>query len=136
MRCAVIWFYVIVALVRTSLAADFSFVGAFAQDDERRQFTFTLNQAGTVVLRTWSYAGGVNSTGARIDGGGFDPSLSLFDSTGLLLVTNRDGGCNRVAADRITSVGVGPDRPIADNKSAEGRANNRRVEIIVQPPKK
>ncbi len=41
-----------------------------------------------------------------------------------------------VAADRITSVGIGPDRPIADNKSAEGRANNRRVEIIVQPQKK
>lgn len=38
-----------------------------------------------------------------------------------------------VAADRITAVGVGPDRPIADNKSPEGRANNRRVEIIVQP---
>jgi len=41
-----------------------------------------------------------------------------------------------VAADRISTVGVGPDRPIADNKTAEGRANNRRVEIIVEPPKK
>lgn len=41
-----------------------------------------------------------------------------------------------VAGDRIKTVGVGPDRPIADNKSAEGRANNRRVEIIVEPPKK
>jgi outer membrane protein OmpA-like peptidoglycan-associated protein len=41
-----------------------------------------------------------------------------------------------VAADRIHSVGVGPDRPIADNKTAEGRANNRRVEIIVEPPKR
>jgi outer membrane protein OmpA-like peptidoglycan-associated protein len=40
-----------------------------------------------------------------------------------------------VAADRIKSVGVGPDRPVADNKSAEGRANNRRVEIIVHPTK-
>ena len=40
-----------------------------------------------------------------------------------------------VAADRIKTVGVGPDRPIADNKTAEGRANNRRVEIIVQPTK-
>ena len=103
MRYAVICLYVIVALVRTSFGADFSFVGAFAQDDERRQFTFTLNQAGMVVLRTWSYAGGVNSTGARIDGGGFDPSLSLFDSAGLLLATNRDGGCEKVAADRVTS---------------------------------
>jgi outer membrane protein OmpA-like peptidoglycan-associated protein len=36
-----------------------------------------------------------------------------------------------VAADRIKTDGIGPDRPIADNKSAEGRANNRRVEIIV-----
>jgi outer membrane protein OmpA-like peptidoglycan-associated protein len=41
-----------------------------------------------------------------------------------------------VAADRIKTVGVGPDRPIADNKSPEGRANNRRVEIIVQPTHK
>lgn len=41
-----------------------------------------------------------------------------------------------VAADRIKAVGVGPDRPVADNKTAEGRANNRRVEIIVQPAAK
>lgn len=41
-----------------------------------------------------------------------------------------------VAADRIKAIGIGPDRPIADNKTAEGRANNRRVEIIVEPPKK
>jgi len=37
-----------------------------------------------------------------------------------------------VAGDRIKTVGVGPDRPVADNKTAEGRANNRRVEIIVE----
>ncbi|KYF77058.1 hypothetical protein BE17_05305 [Sorangium cellulosum] len=36
-------------------------------------------------------------------------------------------------ADKITTVGHGPDRPVADNSSAEGRANNRRVEIIVNP---
>jgi uncharacterized protein (TIGR03437 family) len=103
MRYAVIRLYLFVALVRTAFGADFSFVGTFAQDDERRQFTFTLSQQGMVVLRTWSYAGGVNSTGARIEGGGFDPSLSLFDSTGLLLATNRDGGCSKVAADRVTT---------------------------------
>jgi outer membrane protein OmpA-like peptidoglycan-associated protein len=38
-----------------------------------------------------------------------------------------------MAPDRITAVGFGPTRPIADNASAEGRANNRRVEIVVQP---
>ena len=41
-----------------------------------------------------------------------------------------------VAADRVKTVGVGPDRPIADNKSPEGRADNRRVEIIVDPSSK
>ncbi|MDB4941082.1 MAG: outer membrane protein [Labilithrix sp.] len=41
-----------------------------------------------------------------------------------------------VAADRIKTAGIGPDRPVADNKTAEGRANNRRVEIIVEPSRK
>lgn len=40
-----------------------------------------------------------------------------------------------IAADRITAQGFGPTRSIADNNSAEGRANNRRVEIVVQPSK-
>jgi outer membrane protein OmpA-like peptidoglycan-associated protein len=36
-----------------------------------------------------------------------------------------------VAQDRIRAEGLGFSRPIADNKTAEGRANNRRVEIVV-----
>jgi outer membrane protein OmpA-like peptidoglycan-associated protein len=38
-----------------------------------------------------------------------------------------------ISADRITAQGLGPANPVADNASAEGRADNRRVEIIVQP---
>jgi outer membrane protein OmpA-like peptidoglycan-associated protein len=38
-----------------------------------------------------------------------------------------------VPADQIKAQGIGAGRPIADNASPEGRANNRRVEIIVQP---
>jgi outer membrane protein OmpA-like peptidoglycan-associated protein len=34
-----------------------------------------------------------------------------------------------VAAERLTAKGYGPDMPIADNKTAEGRAENRRVEF-------
>jgi outer membrane protein OmpA-like peptidoglycan-associated protein len=41
-----------------------------------------------------------------------------------------------MASDRVTSEGFGLTRPIADNASPEGRANNRRVEIVVQPGSK
>jgi outer membrane protein OmpA-like peptidoglycan-associated protein len=37
-----------------------------------------------------------------------------------------------IAGDRVTAQGLGWTRPIADNASAEGRANNRRVEIVVK----
>jgi len=36
-----------------------------------------------------------------------------------------------VSADKIKSVGKGKADPVADNASAEGRANNRRVEIVI-----
>ena len=36
--------------------------------------------------------------------------------------------------DRIVARGMGPDRPVADNASGEGRASNRRVEIVINQP--
>jgi outer membrane protein OmpA-like peptidoglycan-associated protein len=38
-----------------------------------------------------------------------------------------------ISESRIRAMGLGFSRPVADNKSAEGRANTRRVEIVVQP---
>lgn len=40
---------------------------------------------------------------------------------------------NKVKSTRITSVGRGESNPIASNSSAEGRAQNRRVQIILSP---
>jgi outer membrane protein OmpA-like peptidoglycan-associated protein len=40
-----------------------------------------------------------------------------------------------IPQDLITAQGKGPDEPIADNTSIDGRAQNRRVEIVVQPKK-
>ncbi len=36
-----------------------------------------------------------------------------------------------VAADRLVAEGFGPTRPIADNKTKEGKAQNRRVEFVI-----
>jgi outer membrane protein OmpA-like peptidoglycan-associated protein len=36
-----------------------------------------------------------------------------------------------VAADRLAAVGVGPLSPVATNDTAEGRAQNRRVELVL-----
>jgi len=38
-----------------------------------------------------------------------------------------------VSGEQISASGLGSSRPVADNKSAEGRADNRRVEIVVTP---
>jgi outer membrane protein OmpA-like peptidoglycan-associated protein len=40
-----------------------------------------------------------------------------------------------IPQDLITAQGKGPDNPVSDNSSVEGRAANRRVEIVVQPKK-
>lgn len=52
-------------------------------------------------------------------------SQQRADSVRVYLITQG------VSADRIIAVGKGESQPIADNKNSEGRANNRRVEIII-----
>jgi outer membrane protein OmpA-like peptidoglycan-associated protein len=60
---------------------------------------------------------------------GFNQELSLQRAQSV-----RDYLVSRgIASDRISAQGMGSTRPIASNANPEGRANNRRVEIVVQP---
>lgn len=82
-------------------AANFSFQGTLTRDDEVQLFTFSVGSTSAVTLRTWSYAGGVNAAGTTIARGGFDPILALFNSSGVLIDQNDDGGA-AVPADSVT----------------------------------
>jgi outer membrane protein OmpA-like peptidoglycan-associated protein len=54
-------------------------------------------------------------------------SLQRADGVKSYLVTQG------VPAARLVTIGVGPDYPVASNDTAEGRAENRRVEITIVP---
>ncbi|MFT3977957.1 MAG: DVUA0089 family protein [Sphingomonas bacterium] len=88
-----------------AIAADYSFTGTLPGADDVLFFDFNVASTSNIVLRTWSYAGGVNAAGTTIARGGFDPILSLYDvASGLRVAQNDDGGCGSVAADAVTSL--------------------------------
>jgi hypothetical protein len=55
-------------------------------------FTFSLAGPSTVTLATLSAAGGINVGGVAIPGGGFDPELSLYNSSGIRIALDDDSG--------------------------------------------
>lgn len=74
-----------------ALAANVSFTGSLAHDDEGVVYAFELLAPTTVTLRTWSYAGGVNAASSLIGAGGFDPIVTLFTAAGDFIADNDDG---------------------------------------------
>jgi hypothetical protein len=100
-------FLALCASVSSASAGNMSYAGQFAHDNDVQLFNFTVGALSMVGLRTWSYAGGVNAAGQTIARGGFDPIISLFDSTGTLIGSPEDtiwdnGGCGKVSADAVT----------------------------------
>ncbi|HZY63522.1 MAG TPA: DVUA0089 family protein [Edaphobacter sp.] len=100
---------VLIAVLALSVSAvchadNFSFTGSFTDINDVQLFTFTVGATSDVTLRSYGYAGGVNSAGQTIAEGGFDPILALFQGTGpsaIQVGQNDDGGGN-VPADSVT----------------------------------
>ena len=86
-------------------AANFSYTGAFSTDDEVQLFDFTLTSASTVTIRTFGYGGGVQSDGNVVSAGGFDPMITIFDSSGIY-GGNLDGPSPPVLVDPATGLAL------------------------------
>ena len=93
-------------LITPAMADSFSFTGSFSQDDNVRLFQFNAGASSTVTLLTFSYGGGVNANGVTIPRGGFEPILSLFSSSGMLLdQSGPNGNCPAAqTADSVTGI--------------------------------
>ena len=97
--------------------------------DVKPQFQPVLNQLaqsiqqypGTVV----QVEGHTDSTGAAA----YNQTLSENRAGAVRSYLSRQG----VDASRLAAVGYGATRPIADNSTAAGRAQNRRVEVLIVP---
>jgi len=70
-------------------------------------------------------AGHTDSTGSR------DYNMKLSEQRAMTVKNYLAG--RGVPANRMVTVGAGPDYPVASNDTPEGRAQNRRVEITIVP---
>ncbi|MGI9265677.1 MAG: OmpA family protein [Gammaproteobacteria bacterium] len=71
-------------------------------------------------------AGHTDSFGS--DSGNFELSKRRAESVRQYLIDN-----TRVPASQISAVGYGETRPVASNQTPEGRARNRRIDIVILP---
>jgi outer membrane protein OmpA-like peptidoglycan-associated protein len=130
------------------LAADLARIGSVKQDPRGMVITLSgsvlfASAKSDVLPDAYSKLGDVAKALAEQDpdakivvqgytdsqgGASFNQDLSQrrADSVRAFLVSHG------ISSDRVTAQGFGPASPIADNATAEGRANNRRVEIVVQ----
>lgn len=100
------------------------------QDQVIPPFYPTLNSVAIVLNK-------FNKTYIDINGH-TDSTGSLAHNQGLserraASVANYLGERGGVDQRRISTMGFGPSQPIASNASADGRAQNRRVEVLISP---
>ena len=82
------------------LATTISFQGTFGADNQVALISLTANSSETIIVRTYSYAGGVVGS-TTVPAGGFAPAAFLFDTLGNVFpLTN--GTCSQVGTDTTT----------------------------------
>lgn len=89
------------------------------------QVAATLGEFNQTVIEV---AGHTDSTGTRA----YNMTLSERRAGSVVSYLSGRG----IARERMIAVGAGPDHPVDTNATAEGRAQNRRVEITIVPVEK
>ncbi|MCO7225381.1 OmpA family protein [Pleionea sp. CnH1-48] len=105
---------------------------AVNQANLQQQFHDTLNSVSLVLAEydetNLQVAGHTDSSGS--DSYNYDLSVKRANTvSGYLRQHGVQGG-------RLTAIGYGETRPIADNGTSDGRAKNRRVELLITPQPK
>lgn len=104
-----------------TFATDSAVVSVSAQRDLAALAQNLLRYPDSQIVIT----GHTDSTGSLAHN--MDLSKRRAQSVALILSNNA------VPGQRMTTIGAGPDRPVATNDTDTGRAANRRVEIVIRP---
>ena len=115
---------------KVSFAADafFDFDKAVLKPEGKAKLDDVVSKLGTVNLEVIIAVGHTDSVGTDA----YNDKLSLRRAEAVKAYLLSKG----VEANRVYTEGKGEKQPVADNKTAEGRAKNRRVEIEVVGTKK
>lgn len=98
---------------------------AVLRESLRGDLTILADNLNEFSNTTVDIIGHTDNVGAA----GFNQQLSAQRADSVFIVLNNAG----VDAERMRAFGRGEDEPKASNLSEEGRAQNRRVEIIIRP---
>ncbi len=112
----------IVTMAQDILFATDSAVVLPAQQDDIRALAYNLQDYPKTTIQV---IGHTDNTGSA----SYNQELSTRRASSVATILTANG----VAPGRIQAFGRGEDRPVATNLTPEGRAQNRRVEIIITP---
>lgn len=98
---------------------------AVVRTDLQRDLRAIAGNLQSYPNSTIQIIGHTDSTGAAA----YNQNLSQRRANAVAQVLTASG----VPSGRVVAIGRGEDQPVASNATAEGRAQNRRVEIIIRP---